>query len=411
MGEAASGGESLQGARVHGSPEKILLVHNAYMHAGGEDAVFEDEGALLEGHGHLVLRYQTNNDRISGMGPISLASKTVWNRGAYRGLRDLIRRQRPGVVHLHNTFPLISPAAHHAAAAEGVPVVQTLHNYRLLCPNGLFFRDGRPCEDCLGKALALPGVAHGCYRESRAATAATAGMVAAHRLLGTWSGGVDRFVALTAFARDKFIEGGLPAERISVKPNFVSPDPGVGDGRGGYALFVGRLSQEKGVGTLLKAWDQPGGDTVPLKIVGDGPFSGAVARAAEQNPLIEWVGRRSPGETRRLMQDAAMTVLPSEVYETFGRVAAESFAAGTPVVAAKIGAIEELVDHGRTGLHFKPGDAGDLAHQVQRLAADTSGEVARMRRAARSEYEEKYTAERNYRLLADIYAAAVGRAA
>lgn len=398
-----------QGTHGPGVPENILLVHNAYKLAGGEDAVFEDESILLGGHGHRVSHFRMHNDQVEGMSSVKLAGKTLWNHEAYRRLRAKIQHERPGVVHFHNTFPLISPAAHHAAAAEGVPVVQTLHNYRLLCPNGLFFRDGRPCEDCLGKTLALPGIAHACYRESQPATAVTAGMLTAHRALGTWSRKVDAFVALTEFARRKFVEGGLPEEKIFTKPNFVSPDPGAGEGGGGYALFVGRLSREKGIETLLGAWDRLG-DSVPLKIVGDGPLSGMVARAAEVNSSVEWLGRLAPAETRRLMQDAAMLVFPSEWYETFGRVAAESFAAGTPVVAAKIGAIEELVDHGRTGLHFRPGNAGDLARQVERLAKNPRA-LDRMRREARSEYEAQYTANRNYRLLADIYARAAARVA
>src|SRR5205814_1104988 len=170
-----------------------------------------------------------------------------------------IRAQRPRVAHFHNTFPLISPAAYYAARAEGVGVVQTLHNFRLLCPNALFFRDGKVCEDCLGRPVAWPGVVHGCYRGSRAASAATAVMTAAHRALGTWRTAVDVYVALTEFSRQKFIAGGLPAEKIAVKANFVYPDPGPGAGAGGYAVFVGRLSAEKGVETLLAAWRPLGG--------------------------------------------------------------------------------------------------------------------------------------------------------
>lgn len=404
------GGEAAPGMRGEGGviPEKVLVVHNGYLLPGGEDLVFEEETALLEEHGHSVLRLRMHNDQAASMNGARLAGKTLWNHAAYREVRALIRSQRPGIVHFHNTFPLISPSAHHAAAAEGVPVVQTLHNYRLLCPNGLFFRDGRPCEDCLGKTLPLPGVVHACYRDSRKASGVTAAMLAAHRIAGTWSSKVDAYIALTEFARRKFVEGGLPENRISVKPNFVSPDPGAGDGRGGYALFVGRLSREKGVGTLLEAWDRLGAGALPLKVVGDGPLAASVTAAVGKNPRVEWLGQRTPEDVRRLMKGAAMLVVPSEVYETFGRVAAEAFAAGTPVVAAKIGAVGELVRHGRNGVHFRSGDAADLARQIGRLTAGPDG-LSGMRRGARREYEEKYTAERNYGLLARIYAAAVER--
>jgi glycosyltransferase involved in cell wall biosynthesis len=396
--------------RAGETPEKVLVVHNDYLRAGGEDLVFEEETALLEEHGHEVLRHRVHNEQAVKMNRVRLAGKTLWNRSAYRELRDLIRRERPGVVHFHNTFPLISPAGYHAAAAEGVAVVQTLHNYRLMCPNGLFFRDGSPCEDCTGKIVPWPGAVHGCYRGSRPASTVAATMLSVHRAFGTWTDMVDAYVALTDFARGKFVAAGLPEERILVKPNFVSPDPGAGAGSGGYTLFAGRLSPEKGIGTLLEAWELMGEDAMPLKIAGDGPLAATVRRAAEENPRVEWLGHRSVEGVRRLMKDAAMLILPSEWYETFGRVAVESFAAGTPVVVASTGAIAELVDHGRTGLHFRPGDAVDLARQVKSLK-ECPTELSLMRLDARAEFERRYTAARNYALLASIYVAAADRAA
>ena len=252
------------------------MLHNHYQQPGGEDQVFEVEGALLEAHGHRVLRYTQHNDSVADMTRAELAKATVWNTVAYRELRTLIREEQPQVAHFHNTFPLISPAAYHAARAERVPVVQTLHNYRLICPSALFFREGRVCEDCSGKAVPWPGVAHACYRGSRSSSAAVAAMLTAHRVLGTWSRAVDAYIGLTEFARQRFVRGGLPAEKIVVKPNFVHPDPGAGGGDGEYVLFVGRLSEEKGVDTLLKAWKRPR-VRVPLKIVGDGPLVPEVA--------------------------------------------------------------------------------------------------------------------------------------
>jgi glycosyltransferase involved in cell wall biosynthesis len=232
---------------------KILAIHNSYQQPGGEDQVFLAETSLLERYGHQVVRYSKHNDRAAGMNRLALAGTALWNNSTYRDLRVLIRRERPDVAHFHNTFPLVSPAGYYAAKAEGVPVVQTLHNYRLLCPNALFFRDGGVCEDCMGKAITWPGVVHKCYRGSRAASGLVTAMLATHRALRTWTDMVDVYIALTEFARRKFIEGGLPEERMTVKPNFVDPDPGPGTSDDGHALFVGRLSPEKGVDTLLAA--------------------------------------------------------------------------------------------------------------------------------------------------------------
>src|SRR5215475_13999890 len=248
----------------------ILVAHNFYKLAGGEDQCVAAEVALLRAHGHRVTQYSLTNDVIDGMGHLQLAGRTIWSRSALCDMRRLIRAHRPQVVHFHNTFPLISPAAYYAAHGEGVPVVQTLHNFRLVCVNAVLFREGRPCEDCLGKMIPWAGVAHNCYRGSRAASAVVAAMLATHRFLGTWHHAVDAYIALSEFSRRKFIEGGLPADKIAVKFNFAYPEPPIGDGSGGYAVYVGRLSPEKGVQTLLDAWQSLGG-TVPLKIAGDGP--------------------------------------------------------------------------------------------------------------------------------------------
>jgi glycosyltransferase involved in cell wall biosynthesis len=386
---------------------KVLAVHNRYQQPGGEDQVFLAETTLLESYGHRVVRYSTHNDRVAGMNRLALAGNTLWNSSTYRELRALIRQERPHVAHFHNTFPLVSPAGYYAAKAEGVPVVQTLHNYRLLCPNALFFRDGRVCEDCMGKVIPWPGVVHKCYRGSRAASGLVTAMLTTHRVLRTWTEMVDAYVALTEFARRKFVEGGLPAEKMVVKPNFVYPDPGPGEGRGGYALFVGRLSPEKGVGTLLAAWerlDRP----VPLKVVGDGPLREQVVEAPDRHPCVEYLGYRPAEEVHGLMKEASMLVFPSEWYETFGRVAAEAFATATPVIAADIGAIAELVEHGHTGLRFRPGDPEDLAAQVGWFLSHPE-EHARMRREARAEFEAKYTAERNHQMMMEIYESALER--
>ena len=385
----------------------VLVVHNKYRERGGEDRVVELESALLARHGHTVVPYIADNRDLDARSKAALPFLTIWNRQTVSDVRQVIARERIDLVHVHNTLPLVSPSVYHAARAAGVPVVQTLHNFRLLCPNAACFRDGAPCVQCVGAALPLAGVAHGCYRQSRAAAAAVTAMLVVHRLAGTWRRAIDRFIAPSEFVRRLFVSGGLPAERISVKPHFVDPDRGIKPGQGGYVAFVGRLSDEKGIPTLLEAWSRlrvP----VPLKIAGDGPLRPLVERAVRTRGDTEWLGRLERAEVERLIGDAAVLIVPSGFYETFGQVIAEAYAAGTPVIASAHGAAAELVFHGRTGLLFRPGDADDLTSCVERFMRDPS-EHARMRAAARVEYETRYTADANYRALINIYSAVIGR--
>jgi len=379
---------------------RVLTVHNYYQQLGGEEQIFATESALLESHGHEVFRYTLDNNEITTTNPIFLAKNTLWNSKVYQEMRSLIRQEKPQIAHFHNTFPLISPSAYYAARDEGVAVVQTLHNYRLLCPNGLFFREGRVCEDCLGK-VPLPAIVYGCYKGSRSASAMTAAMTSFHSLLGTWSNVVDVFIVHSQFAMNKFIQGGLPAAKTAFKTNFLYPAPTPDQGDGGYALFIGRLSVEKGLGVMLDAWRQLDGK-IPLKILGDGPMSGLVTEAMQEMPEIEWLGRRPFEEVYGIVGKAAFLVFPSEWYETFGRVAIEAFAKGTPVVASNIGAIAELIEHGHNGMLFKPSDPTDLADKINWLLAHPH-ELSQMRQAARTEFDAKYTAEDNYNRLIEIY--------
>ncbi|ASC72109.1 Glycosyltransferase Type 1 [Halomicronema hongdechloris C2206] len=380
---------------------KILSVHNKYKVRGGEDESSAAENHLLSEKGHTVSLYEKSNHDIAHLNPIRLAGRTIWSQTTYNDICELLEHTSHDVVHVQNFFPLISPSVYYAAQANKVPVVQTLRNYRLLCPNALFFRQGKVCEDCLGKPIPYPGILHGCYRNDRAATAATAAMSVIHTTLNTWQNQVDLFITLTQFARKKFIEGGLPPEKIVVKPNFVHPDPGLGSGQGEYALYVGRLSVEKGLDTLLSAWKLLR-SPVPLKIVGDGPLADQVAEVTTRLPNIEWLGRRPMAEVHNLMGEAQFLVFPSKWYETFGRVAVEAFAKGTPVLAADLGAIAELVENERTGLRFCPGNAVDLADKVDYLLAQPK-RLEEMRRSARAEFESCYTADLNHQQLIQIY--------
>jgi glycosyltransferase involved in cell wall biosynthesis len=379
----------------------ILSIHNRYQIRGGEDESSELEAELLREYGHHVTCYEEHNNRLASLSPLHVALRTVWSQESYHRVRQHLCHHPTDLVHVQNFFPLISPSVYYAAQAHHVPVVQSIRNYRLICPNGLFFRAGRVCEDCLGKRLPWPGALHACYRQNHAASATVVAMLTMHRLLRTWLKQVDVFIAISQFARQKCIEAGLPAEKIIVKPNFVHPDPGRGRGGGGYALYVGRLSAEKGMDTLLDAWSQLR-TPIPLKIVGDGPLATQVDAAAQRLSHVTWLGRRSRDDTQALMGNAMMLIFPSKWYETFGRVAVEAFAVGTPVIAANLGAIAELVEHGRTGLHFRPGDAADLAAQVEWAMAHPQ-HLQDMRREARAVFEARYTGQANYGQLMEIY--------
>ena len=379
---------------------KILVAHNFYQHAGGEDAVFAAEVELLRRFGHDVETFTLDNDSVDGMSKLGALAAAVWNRNTYRALAAQAARFRPAVVHFHNTFPLISPAAYKAARDNGAAVVQTIHNFRLICPNALLFRDGAPCEKCVGRTFALPGVIHKCYRESRQATAAVAGMSAVHRLLGTWNRLVDVYIATSPSAKSKLIQGGLPEDKILLKPHFLDPDPGVGSGAGGYVTVVGRLSYEKGLETLLEAWNILGSSAPTLKIIGDGPLAQLVNEATTRQSNIQWLGRKPPAEVYDLIGDASFHVFPSRCYETFGRVVTEAFAKGTPVITSNHGSMADLVEHGRTGMVFVPGDAADLAQKVRDM---TALPAASLRSEARARYEALFTGQRNYEQMMQIY--------
>lgn len=376
------------------SDPAVVLIHNRYQQAGGEDDVFAAEHALLTSRGHDVATYVADNREIDRMGRIALARATVWNRSAAREVRELCRRRTPVVAHFHNFFPLVSPAAYYGARAEGAAVIQTLHNYRLICPAATLYRDDAPCEACVGKVLAWPGVLHACYRADRTATTVAASSIAMHRLLRTWQRQVHVYVALTDFARRKFIDGGLPADRIVVKPNFLSRDPGVGEHRGGFALYVGRLSPEKGIDTLLRAWSHIG-ERVPLKIAGRGPLANMRAL-----PGVAWLGWQPPENVLALMKDARFLVMPSTCYEGAVPLSViQAFATALPVIVSAHGSMAEIAG-GQYA--FEPGDHEDLARRVEWALAHPD-ELSYLGRQGRIEFERRYTAEQNYDQLLQIY--------
>lgn len=383
---------------------KLLLVHNHYRQPGGEDEVFLRESELLLSAGHEVLEYTTHNNEIAEdgvFGKAKLAARTLWAWDSVAELRSLVQREKPCLAHFHNTFPLISPAAYYACQHEGIPVVQSLHNARLMCPAATLYRKGSACHDCVGRSVAWPGVVRACYHNSRLQTAVVAGMLSGHRILGTWQEKVDAYIAFTEFYRQKFIAAGLPREKIFLKPHFLGIDPGMKQIAGDYALFVGRLAPEKGVPTMLQAWRSL--SHVPLRIRGEGPLGSDVEQFARENSSVSTLPYLSRKECFDLIKGARFLVWPSEgYYESFGLVAIEAFACGTPVIASRTGAMAEIVEDRKTGLHFTAGDADDLAAKVH-WAWTHPEEMRELANGARAEFQAKYAAERNYRLLIEIY--------
>jgi glycosyltransferase involved in cell wall biosynthesis len=385
---------------------KILVAHNFYQQSGGEDTVFAAETELLTAHGHDVVKWTDTNHRIDQGSKFAAARNAIWSFEAFKKAEELISLCRPDLVHVHNTWMILSPSIYSAFQKNGIPVVQTLHNYRLLCPNALFFRDGKVCEECMNFSVPISGIVHKCYRESVSQTSIVAAMLSYHRLAGTWLGQVDRYIALSEFAKAKFIQGGLPPEKLHVKPNFLPDvDFQIAVNRD-HVLYAGRLSPEKGISTLERAWREPLLADVPLHVAGDGPEKEVISQLSLERSNVRYLGKLD----RRALDEAIIrsrfVVIPSVCYENFPMGILDAFRLGVPVIASRLGSMMELVREGETGLLFTPGDAADLAAKVKWLWLHPE-DAERMGRIARSEYEQKYTSERNYEMLMQIYGHAI----
>lgn len=375
----------------------ILLVHNRYQQAGGEDAAFDSEAALLSQGGESVAVHVVTNDTIASFRRRAVAALTVaYNRASHDAMRRLIDEVRPRIMHVHNFFPLFSPSIYDAAEAAGVPVVQTLHNFRVACSNALFLRHGAPCRLCVDGSP-FQAVRYRCYRDSLLGSLAVSHMIAWHRRHHTWIRKVSRFIALSEFARCRFVEAGLPAERIVVKPNpsFVPDLVSYLPRRA--VLYVGRLSEEKGIRVLVAAaalgkW--------PLRVIGDGPLRDELQEAAPVN--VAFLGRLGRRQVFDEIARAVCVVIPSICYENFPVVVAESYGHATPVVASRIGSLAELIEDGNTGVLCRAGDAQALAEAV-RVLVDDPALAARLGAAARACYERHFSPQRNLQQLREIY--------
>lgn len=390
---------------------KILLVHNFYGSTApsGENAVYEAERDLLRRHGHEVVEFTRHSDEIRGQGTwgaLKGALSVPWNPFSSARLRRVLSLERPEIMHVHNSFPLLSPAIFHAAAGFPVACVLTLHNYRLFCPAGIPMRAGRICTACIDSRSVCPALRYGCYRDSRIATMPLAVSVALHRALGTWRNKVDAFITLTEFQRSNMTAAGLPFDKMYVKPNYFPGNPTVVPWaeRGNYAVFAGRLSEEKGLRALVQAWSSWGSDAPELRIVGDGPLRGELEKAA--GFPIRFLGQLSADETMRQIAHARLQLLPSECFEGFPMVVREAFAVGTPAAVSDLGPLPLIVNHGINGVVFETTNPQSLL-AIVRNAWQAPGLLERWGMGARKSFETLYTEDINYAQLMEIYQAAI----
>ncbi|WP_077524312.1 glycosyltransferase family 4 protein [Metapseudomonas resinovorans] len=390
---------------------KILLSHNYYssLVPSGENQVFECERELIKKNGHDVHSLTRHSDDIRAKGIIGTfvaAILTPWNPFAARKTLKKIKDTSPDIIHIHNTFPLLSPSVFHAAKRKVTRVI-TLHNYRIYCPAAIPMKNGKPCTDCLDKRSSLPSLIHGCYRESRVATVPLALSVGLHRALNTWSNQVDAFIVLSDFQRNLMIDAGLPAHKVHVKPNFYPGNPEVVNwpNRKPYVVFAGRLTAEKGVVNLLRAWKNWGANAPELRLVGGGALQPELEIMASGLP-VKFLGKVSSEEAQAQIANAQLLVLPSECFEGFPMVVREAFAFGTPVAVSNLGPLPSIVENGKSGIVFEPANPQSLLQEV-RNAWENKGYLAKLGRSARLEFESKYTEEANYATLMDIYRKAI----
>jgi len=386
---------------------KILLVHNFYGSAApsGENMVFEAEKSLLQKNGHDVAVFTRHSDEIRNNGFAGMlrgAIATPWNFKMAIAIKKAIADFSPDVIHAHNTFPLISPSIFYAIGKK-VARVLTLHNYRLFCPAAIPLRNGKVCIECIENKTVWPSIRYGCYRNSRLATLPLAVSVALHRMLGTWTKHVDAFITLSDFQRTLMASAGLPDERIYVKPNFYPGNPSVvpWGKRGEFIVFAGRLTAEKGVNSLLRAWRLWGIEAPALKLVGAGELRTELEQMASGLP-VQFIGQVGSSEAQAHIANARLLVLPSECFEGFPMVIREAFAFGTPVAVSNIGPLPSIVQHGINGVVFEPENRQSLLNTV-RTAWETPSLLEELGAGARAEFESKYTEDVNYKILMDIY--------
>jgi len=397
---------------------KVLIVHNFYQSASpsGEDIVFKNEVELLRRNGIKVITYTKHNDEIKEyglLGKLYLPFRSIWSVKTNEELKKLIKKEKPNIAHFHNIWYLISSSAYYACKDMGIPVVQTLHNFRIFCANGLLIRNGNVCEECISKTvnrlevigrlkLIKNALKYGCYRDSRLHSLPIAFTEYFHWAKKTWINKVDAYIALTEFGKNKFIEAGLPAEKIFVKPNFLPNPPEPNYSHQNYACFLGRISKEKGLGLLIEAFKLLRNSQFKIKIIGDGPLKNYFEEKVKKEGIngIEFLGRKEHLESMEILKNAKFLILPSICYEMFPMTLIEAFACGKPVVASNLGVFSELVQNGKTGLLFEAGNIEDLAEKIKWMIENDCSEMGKN---ARKLFEERYSEKKNFEILIEIY--------
>ncbi|WP_426418673.1 glycosyltransferase family 4 protein [Bradyrhizobium genosp. A] len=383
---------------------KILVIHNIYQETGGEDTVVDQEINLLKQRGHDVRTAFFDNSDIRNTGDrIRVALQVGRNGTSAARLSAMISTSRPDVVHVHNFFPLVSPGGLDVIAREGIPVVQTLHNFRTICPGGILMRDGQPCEACVGRNR-WPAVRWRCYRGSAVGSAAAAYMGHVFRRILDRHRALITVVTMTQFAKSRFLADGFTEDQIVVRPNFA-PDIGPGlPSRDGRLVYIGRLSEEKGADIVVKAAAKVRGE---VEIVGDGPETDRLRSIAPPN--VTFAGRIPREEVASRLRSASAVLVPSRCYEGFPMIVAESMACSTPVIASRIGALAEIVEDRKTGRLIATDDIDGWAHAMNE-AIDDPGQLAQWGRSARQAYTLLCSEERGYDSLIGIYQRAIERA-
>jgi len=381
---------------------KILVVHNSYAYHGGEDTVAELEVEMLRAFGHTVHFWNPGNRGLSDFGPLeqaSLAYRTIWSEKAYDSIDKLLDRYKPDIAHFHNTLPLVSPSAYYACKKRDVKVVQTVHNYRLICPGGLLLRNGQICDECVADGLAA-SIRHGCYQDSRVRTLPVVSMLMFHRFRNTWQKCVDRYIFPTRFLQEKVLQGGfIEPRQCIVKPHFTSA-PKDKSSRGNFALYLGRLSEEKGIRVLLEAWKQV--KDQPLYVLGTGPLESELIDQYSLSSSIKFLGGLSHEKAMEYVSKCSFVVIPSICYETFSMPILEAYARSKPVLSTMLGGMSELIKEGKTGLGFEARDVESLAEKAN-WAASNPEEMHQMGVSGHKLYQKKYTQEANHRQLLKIY--------
>lgn len=351
--------------------------------------------------------YSVHNDIIKEMNALRKVRsfvETVWSYSQYKEILGVLNKEKPDVVHIHNFFPLISPSVYYACSKLSIPVVQTLHNYRLVCPAATFMRDGKICENCLNGSV-LNSIYHRCYKDSFVYSIPVAGMLTVNRLIGTWKNKVDRYIALTNFAKEKYIEGGLPGDKIVVKPNFIEKkifsefDINISNE---YILYVGRISIEKGLHYLLEAWKHiKNRNGIKLFIIGDGPNREQLIEKYKHLPDVVFLGNKPSDEVIAYMKKAKFLVVPSIWFEGFPMTIVEAYSVGTPVLASALGSLQEVVRDNETGFLFKHADDKNLANTIEKALSYKNYDS--MRENVKNVFEKNYSQEVNFKLLLNIY--------